>query len=98
MRFFPGNTRDLSGLFISLAIGFIFISLLSPNLVRAAMDELDPSFGAGGKVVTKIGRYYSGIQDLLLQPDEKIIAVGGGGESGFLLARYKTDGSLDSTF
>jgi uncharacterized delta-60 repeat protein len=98
MRFIKRNKRDLPRLFVGLAMGFIFISLLLPNFVRAAMDELDSTFGNGGKVVTKIGEFYSTITDLLIQPDGKIIAVGTDWRGDYALARYKTDGSLDSTF
>lgn len=56
------------------------------------------SFGSGGKVLTDVGtRYASG---MALQPDGKLVVTGGGGEfheSG-LLARYNSDGQLDTDF
>jgi uncharacterized delta-60 repeat protein len=50
--------------------------------------DLDNSFGTGGKVV----KYLAPWLDIAIQPDGKILAVSN------VLARYKTDGSLDSSF
>ena len=56
---------------------------------------LDTSFGKGGIVTTAIG---SGAfaYALAIQSDGKLVAAGRSGE--FTLARYNTDGSLDTTF
>jgi uncharacterized delta-60 repeat protein len=65
----------------------------------ASAGELDPSFGNGGKVVTKVGTSSSAIYDLAILPDGKILTVGpSGGFSFVTLARYNVDGSLDSSF
>jgi uncharacterized delta-60 repeat protein len=70
-------------------------------LARYQTDgSLDPTFGSGGKVVTPIGTNDS-IQALLLQSDGKLVAAGtsfGSTDPDFALARYNTDGTLDSTF
>jgi uncharacterized delta-60 repeat protein len=63
--------------------------------------NLDPSFGNGGRVTTAFGAPTSRaeVQDLTLQPDGKLLAVGFGGNDGrLILARYTTDGQLDSSF
>jgi uncharacterized delta-60 repeat protein len=58
-------------------------------------DALDPSFGASGKVTDGLTHpAYGGASDLALQPDGKIVAVGGRNK----LARYNADGSLDASF
>ena len=58
---------------------------------------LDTSFG-GGIVITPIGTsVLSTINAILIQPDGKIVAGGTDG-SNFVLARYLTNGSLDTTF
>lgn len=63
--------------------------------------SLDSTFGIGGQVYTSLR--YSGnlIEPLILQPDGKIL-IGGAAYSGsnadVALARYNTDGSLDSSF
>jgi uncharacterized delta-60 repeat protein len=59
-----------------------------------ARGRLDPSFGQNGKVVTHFGsrRSVSEVEALAIQPDGKIVAVGGwsgaAGLSRFALARY----------
>jgi uncharacterized delta-60 repeat protein len=72
-------------------------------LVRYLRDgTLDPSFGAGGKVVTDVsGGSGDGVQGLALQPDGRIVAAGYGGVGfslDFAVARYNRDGSLDRGF
>ena len=62
--------------------------------------SLDSGFGNGGVVLTDFGAA-SGADALILQPDAKLVAAGrisllGGGD--FALARYNTDGRLDSSF
>ncbi len=74
------------------------------GLARYLRDgTLDPTFGAGGKVSTNFnGNIISGVTDVVLQPDGKIVAAGGTGSSpsslDFALARYLSDGSLDTGF
>ncbi len=58
--------------------------------------SLDSSFGSGGKVTTGFPGGTTFAADLAIQPDGKIIVVGG--SSDFCLARYNSNGSLDSTF
>jgi uncharacterized delta-60 repeat protein len=68
--------------------------------------SLDASFGTGGKVVTDFGgqppfNNFDALEDIALQADGKIVAVGVGSmieSSGFGLARYNSDGSLDHSF
>lgn len=57
---------------------------------------LDPSFGTNGVVTSAvgIGMYSTGV---VLQPDGKIVIVGGDGYSS-LLRRYNSNGTLDNTF
>ena len=62
--------------------------------------RLDPSFGSGGTTTTAIGMD-SVAQALLLQPDGKLVAAGGGGHLkafAFALARYDRNGRLDPGF
>jgi uncharacterized delta-60 repeat protein len=62
--------------------------------------SLDTSFGTDGKVITDINGSDQG-QEAILQPDGKILVIGwssiGGGET-IALARYNSDGSLDTSF
>ncbi len=67
---------------------------------------VDSSFGKNGIVITNFGEtdpdIYSIATDVLLQPDEKIIAAGRSYKyatfSNLALARYQTNGNLDSSF
>ncbi len=64
--------------------------------------SLDTSFGTGGKVVTTFSTGVSSARAVAIQADGKIVAVGisafNYSNHIFALARYNTDGSLDSTF
>ncbi len=59
--------------------------------------SLDTSFGAGGKVLTIIG---AGARAVAIQSDGKIVAAGYSyiSPNNFVLSRYNSDGSLDTTF
>ena len=68
-------------------------------LVRYNADgTLDGSFGTGGKTITPFSTSSSEIRTLLLQPDGKIVAVGGDDNFYVYLSRYHPDGTLDSSF
>jgi len=76
----------------------LFATLMASATSSAAPGSLDTTFGAGGKVTTS----FSGSADmnaLVVQPDGKLVAAGwDASQSAFGLARYNTNGSLDSTF
>ena len=60
----------------------------------------DSSFGEHGTVITTFRSSISKIQALAIQSDGKILAAGssGNGMDDFALARYNTNGSLDTSF
>jgi uncharacterized delta-60 repeat protein len=64
--------------------------------------KLDKSFGVGGKVTTSFSNFGVKASSMAIQPDGKIVLAGyAGAQDGridFALARYNSDGSLDSTF
>ena len=71
-----------------------------------ANGTLDGTFGSAGKVITEFGRVQQGYSyalgfSLALQPDGKIVVAGvayiGAGRD-FALARYNSNGTLDTTF
>ncbi|GAA4011223.1 calcium-binding protein [Streptomyces plumbiresistens] len=67
------------------------------TLVRYTTNgTLDSAFGTGG-VMTTAFTGGSAVQELVVQPDDRIIAGGSAG-SDFALARYNPDGSLDTGF
>ena len=60
--------------------------------------SLDTTFGNGGKVTSPLGEIDSA-SSVVVQPDGKIVAGGGGALTiDFALVRYNTDGTLDPTF
>jgi uncharacterized delta-60 repeat protein len=63
--------------------------------------SLDTGFGTGGLLNTTFGSLESWINAMALQADGKIIcagAVSAGSNWGIALARYHSDGTLDTTF
>ena len=69
----------------------------------AAPGQLDPSFGAGGTVVTEFPSSYSGARAVAVQADGGIVAAGFAHTnnsiiSDFALTRYDASGALDPTF
>src|SRR5207247_11469082 len=77
----------------SLARGGGDLALVRYN----AEGSLDPSFGAGGKVLTDLGSSGDDAFAVAGQPNGKIVAAGSGG-GDFALVRYNADGSLDPSF
>jgi uncharacterized delta-60 repeat protein len=73
------------------------------GLARFNTDgSLDTSFGASGKLTTDFG-FRDKAMGVLILPNGQIVAAGYAGDStdlnyGFALARYSSDGLLDSTF
>ena len=82
-------------------IYLLFILFVS-NENFSQYGTLDTTFDTDGKVITFFGNYYATFQSLAFQQDGKIIAAGTvdnhGGFYQFGIARYNSDGSLDSTF
>jgi uncharacterized delta-60 repeat protein len=69
--------------------------------LNGASGDLDPSFGAGGKVTTVLGSDVSAGQSVVGQNDGKILVAGSshnGANYDFALVRYTTAGALDTSF
>ena len=64
--------------------------------------SLDTSFDSDGKLTTAVGSTEDVANSIAIQPDGKVVAGGSSIMSGsgqdFALARYHTDGSLDTSF
>ncbi len=71
-------------------------------VVRYNSDgTLDSSFGNDGIVSTSISLEYNSASSIIMQPDGKLIAAGSAvinANIDFALARYNTDGTLDTSF
>jgi uncharacterized delta-60 repeat protein len=63
-----------------------------------ADGDLDPSFSDDGKVITRFTEGWDEAQAVALQEDGKIVAAGTANQHRFAVARYETDGTLDTTF
>jgi uncharacterized delta-60 repeat protein len=83
---------------VAVVVGLLLVALGLLGVSSAATlplaGDLDPSFGSGGVVRQPPG---SSIAGIAVQPDGKIV-VAGNSKSGFVLARYLSDGSLDPSF
>lgn len=80
----------------SLALAALVLPLLLfVSAAGAIPGDLDTSFDGDGKVTTDFGSL-EGATDVVIQADGKLVAVGG--EDFFKLARYNSNGSLDTSF
>src|ERR1700720_3586052 len=74
------------------------------QLAQAAAGDLDPTFGTGGTVMTDINRSTDLANAVAVQTDGKLVVVGQTYKNNdytgedFVVTRYNTDGTLDSTF
>src|SRR4051794_18179788 len=78
-----------------------FETLESRTLLSAG--DLDSSFGAAGQLTTRFRDGHTAMANAVVtQSDGKIIAAGltnvSGSQKDIAIARYKTNGKLDSTF
>ncbi|MBN3943305.1 DUF4347 domain-containing protein [Nostoc sp. NMS9] len=78
---------------------------VDPNdfaLIRYNSDgSLDTSFGNGGRVITSMSDGQDFIASIVIQPDGKVVVTGGvmvNGNNNFILARYNSNGSIDTNF
>lgn len=87
--------------FIGLASLILLPSFSFVSSLRAATGDLDPTFGASGKVsVPTLG--LANAAAIAVQPDGKTIVVGGRNTTGvntdFAIVRLNQDGSFDNSF
>ena len=84
-----------------IAVGFSLFVTVDAVPVVAADGDLDTSFGTGGKVVTSILSQDDFAHSVAIQSDGKIVVAGetkNGTFDEFALARYNSDGTLDTSF
>ena len=85
-------------------VGSIYYTARDFAVARYNDDgSLDTTFGSGGYTTTDFVGDDDSVNDLAIQSDGKIVAVGdvdtnGATSNDFGLARYNADGSLDTTF
>jgi uncharacterized delta-60 repeat protein len=66
-----------------------------PAVLKAG--DLDPGFGTNGKVITDFNGANDIANNVFVQADKKIV-VAGSSNGVFALAKYNSDGSLDTSF
>lgn len=88
--------RGLTGVLLMLTAGVALCTL-----AWAAAGALDPTFDTDGKVTTDFGSGDDVARALTIQPGGKLVAAGvafNGADNDFALARYTSNGSLDTSF
>src|SRR5919106_2509881 len=78
-------------------VGAVALVLAIANPAAAPPGDLDPTFDGDGKVTTDFAADLDEARGVAIQEDGKIVAAGFAGAE-FGLARYNTDGALDTTF
>ena len=96
-------SKPSSRFVIALVLFLLLLALPVPLFSRSALaapGDLDPTFGSGGLVTTSIGDDSTGYATAL-QSDGKVLVAGTaiiGSSYDFALARYQSNGSLDTSF
>jgi uncharacterized delta-60 repeat protein len=78
--------------------------VISPQAAQAAAGDLDPTFGIAGMVTTDLNHSTDIANAVALQADGKLVVVGTSykqndfSNEDFVVTRYNTDGTLDTTF
>lgn len=83
-----------------LSLGMM-LAVAASSSALAAPGDLDPTFGGTGKVITPIGASGDIAASMALRADGKIVLAGqsfNGTNDDFAVARYNSNGSLDTTF
>lgn len=105
-----GTSETVSGVAIDAAGHIVVVGAVIADDARHfavtrynADGSLDVSFDGDGKVITDFGSTYGGFaRDVLIDDRERILVVGFANTESFnrqfALARYNSDGSLDTTF
>lgn len=86
----------MTTLFLKPRVAPVALALAS----TAALSGLQPDFGDQGKVLTHLAANAAVVSDMAVQPDGKILVVGGidNGGQDWLLRRYNPNGSADTGF
>jgi uncharacterized delta-60 repeat protein len=102
---FPGGTDNCNAVAIQPDGKIVAVGGNAGDFALARYNpngSLDIGFGNGGRVLTDFDNGFDLARAVAIQADGKIIVGGSAShqitQSDFALARYNTDGSLDSTF
>jgi uncharacterized delta-60 repeat protein len=86
---------------VAAIAGAAMLSIGLPSPAHAAAGDLDDTFRSDGTLTTDFGGHQDIGYPIALQPDGKIIVAGESGLDAnpkFALARYNSNGSLDTSF
>ena len=100
------NSEFGYGYYLSPLLRRVFFTICSSIVLctgaLASPGDSDPTFGAGGRVLTQFGTSQDEGRAIAIQPDGKIVVAGfmdpGFGLYDFAIARYNPDGTLDTSF
>src|SRR5438093_8754306 len=98
-----GNMHEIRSIRLILCLAAALPSPLALHVAaQTAQGTLDATFGTGGKVTTDFAGDTDEAFAVALQTDGKIVVAGeaktGYSREDFALARYNTNGTLDTTF
>ena len=93
------RVRRLTGVAVAAMVSVVAFAMPS----MAAPGQLDPTFGAGGTVITEFPSSYSGARAVAVQADGRVVAAGFAHTndsivSDFAVTRYDGAGVLDAAF
>lgn len=86
--------RRKSIIAVAVAIATLVVTVGPASAAMLAAGALDPDFGTDGRS----DPLHTSGDAVVVQPDGRIIAIGSRGIGEYWLARYNSDGSLDTTF
>jgi uncharacterized delta-60 repeat protein len=89
------NLTDGTGKIATETVFQSEITATYPAVLKAG--DLDPGFGTNGKVITDFNGANDIANNVFVQADKKIV-VAGTSNDVFALAKYNSDGSLDTSF
>jgi uncharacterized delta-60 repeat protein len=94
--------RRISSLWLPVITLIVSLNILScAGGGGSPANQFDTGFGTGGKTTTAIGTVDDTPFAMAIQSDDRLVVAGysdNGSQRVFALARYNTDGSLDTTF
>ena len=76
------------------------VGAINPNWRLARYNTngtLDKTFDTDGKVTLFAGAYSTSVRDMLIQPDGKIVVIGGNNDQA-VIVRFLANGKLDTSF
>ena len=91
--------KYLKSLFAILLVITLTCTSAYSRVAYTLQGDIDPTFGSDGLITTTISDTSTDFGlDVVIQPDGKIVVAGMSTGLGFLILRYQSDGTLDTSF